>query len=104
MPPYQWISIEPERPDKGIKEGATRPTRDTRDTSLHLGNEGAHNLIDPPSKILRQEGHVSNVDKWATSPETAQGGRNRRKSILSTTMTTSRLTSQPPPCCEIMWP
>src|SRR5713226_2548600 len=97
MPPYQWTLIEPERRDKGIEEGATKPTKDTRDVLLHLGNEEVHNLINPPTKTLRQEGHVSNVGRWATSPETAQGRRNRRESTLSTTMTASQLTSQPPP-------
>src|SRR5258707_7851455 len=103
MPPYQWISIEPERHDKGTEEGATKPTKDTRDASLHLGNEEAHNSIGPPTKTLHHEGHVSNVDKWAISPETAQGGRNRRKSTLSTTMIMSRLTSHLLPYHETMW-
>src|SRR5258708_37023778 len=104
MHPYRWTSIELEWRDKGTEEGATRPTKDTRDALLHSGNEEAHNPSDPPTETLQQEGHVSNVGRWATSPETAQGGRNRKKSTSSTTMTASRSISRLPPCHETTWP
>src|SRR5258707_11573921 len=102
MPLYQWILIGPGRRDKGTKEEAIRPTKDTRDTSLHLGSEEAHNPIDPRTETSHHEGRVSNVDRWATSPETAQEGTSRRRSTLSTMMTVSRSTSHLLPYHETM--
>src|SRR5258708_24947644 len=104
MLPYRWTSIEPERHDKDTEGGAIRDTKDTRGASLHLEKEGAHKPIDPPTGTLHQEGHVSNADKWATSPETAQGGRSRRTSTSSTTMTTSQSAFRLFPCHETAWP
>src|SRR5713226_9281444 len=103
MPPYQWTSTEPERHDKDTKEGATRPIKATKDASPHLEKEEAHNPTDPPTETLHPEGHVSNVDRWAISPETAQGGRSRKRSTSSTTTTMNRSTSHLLPCHETMW-
>src|SRR5258707_1277283 len=103
MPPSQWTLIEPGRHDRDTEEGATRPTKDTRDVSLHLENEEVHKPIDPPTETLHREGHASNVDKWATSLETARGGRNRKESTLSTTMTKSRSISRLLLYHETMW-
>src|SRR5258707_14884159 len=104
MHPYQWILIEPERQDKDIEEGVIKPIKGTKDASLHSENEEVRNHIVLLTGALRQEEHASNADKWVTSPETAQGGRSRKKSTLSTMTTTSRSTSQPPPYHETMWP
>src|SRR5258708_5884694 len=104
MPPSQWTSIGPEQHNKDTGEGAIKPTKDTRDASLHLENEEAHNPIDPPTKTLHQEERASNVDKWVTSPGTAHGGRNRRRSTSSTTTIASQSTFRLLPYREIMWP
>src|SRR5216684_3070738 len=104
MPLYQWTLIGPEQRGKDTEEGATKAIKGTRDASLHLENEEAHNPTDPPTETLHHEGHASNVDRWATSQETALGRRNRRESTLSTTTTTSQSTSRPPPYPETMWP
>src|SRR5258708_37422972 len=103
MPPSQWTLIEPGRHDRDTEEGATRPTKDTRAGLPHLENEEAHNPIDPPTETLHQEGHASNVDKWATSLETARGGRNRKESPLSPTLMKSRQISNPLLYHEPMW-
>src|SRR5260370_22019563 len=104
MPPYQWTLIEPERHEKGNKEGATRPIKDTKDVSLHSGNKEVHNYINLPIGTLRQEGHASNADKWVTLPETAQGRKSRRRLTLSTTIMASQSTSHLPPYRETVWP
>src|SRR5258707_8261615 len=94
MPPYQWISIETECRDKGIEGEAIKPTRDTKDVSPHLGNQEAHNLIDPPIETLHQEAHASNVDRWATTQETARGRRSKKGLTSSTTTMKNRLASR----------
>src|SRR5216684_2821098 len=104
MPPYQWTSIETGCHDKGIKGGAIKPTKDTRDVSPHLENQEARNPIDLLTEISHQEGHASNVDKWATTPETAQERRSKKRSTSSTTMITSRFKSNPLLCHETVWP
>src|SRR5713226_5018233 len=104
MPWYQWILIETGCRDRGIEGEAIKPTKDTRDASPHLGNQEVHNPIDLPTEIPHQEEHASNVDKWATTPEIAQGRRSKKGSTLSTTMITSRFRSSPLLCHEIMWP
>src|SRR5258708_26232441 len=104
MAPYQWTSIETGCRDKGIEEEAIKPTKDNRDASLHLENQEVHNPIDLPTEIPHQEGHASNVDKWATMPEIAQERRSKRGSTSSTTMITSRFQSSLLLCHEILWP
>src|SRR5258708_24897818 len=104
MPPYRWISIRIECRDRGIEGEATKPTRDTKDASPHLGNQEAHNPINPPIEIPHQGGHASNVGKWVTTRETARGGRNKKELTLSTTTMESRLTSQLLLCHETTWP
>src|SRR5258708_35785081 len=104
MPLCQWTSTGPEQRDKDTKEGATKVIKDTRDASLHSENEEARNPTDPPTETRHHEGCALNVDRWATSPETALGRRSKKESILLTTMTTSRSTFQPPPHPETMWP
>src|SRR5229473_4833956 len=104
MPLCQWTSTGPEQHGKGTKEGATKAIKGTRDASLCSETEEARNPIDPPTETLHHEERASNVDRWATSPETAPGRRSKRESTLSTMMTTSRSTSRPPPYPKTMWP
>src|SRR5258707_11195012 len=104
MPLCQWTSTGPEQHDKDTEEGATKVIKDTRDVSLPSENKEARNPTDPLTGTWHHEGRASNVDRWATSLETALGRRSRKESILSTMMTTSRSTSRPPPHPEIMWP
>src|SRR5258708_10320935 len=104
MPPYQWTSIETGCHDKGIEEGAIKPTKDTRDASPHLENQEVHNPIDLPTEIPHQEGHASNVDKWATTPEIAQETRSKRGSNSSTMTMTRQFKSRLLLCHEITWP
>src|SRR5260370_34577991 len=103
MPQYPWISIEIGCRDKGTEEEATRPTKNTKDTSLHSENQEVHNPIGP-TEIPHQEGHASNVDKWVTTPEIAQRRRSRKGSTSLTTMMTNRSPSSLLPYHETMWP
>src|SRR5258708_37890089 len=104
MPLCQWTSIGPEQHSKDTEEGATKAIKDTRDALLRSENEEARNPIDPLTETLHHEGHASNVDRWATSPETALGRRSKRESTLSTMTTMSRSISRLPPYPETMWP
>src|SRR5258708_38353676 len=104
MPQHQWTSIETGRRDKEIEEGAIKPTKDTKDTPPHLGNQEVHNPINPPTEIPHHEGHASNVDKWATTPEIAQERRSKRGLTSLTTTMTSKFKSRLLLCHEIMWP
>src|SRR5258708_38106251 len=104
MPPYQWTLIKPERHDKDTKEESTKDTKGTKDASLHSENEGAHKTIDLLTRTPHQEGHVSNVDRWATLPETAQGRKGRRASTSLTIMTRNRSISHLSPCHGTAWP
>src|SRR5258707_9010478 len=105
MPPYPWTLTEPGRHDQDTEEEAIKPTRGIRDVSPHLEKEEGHSPTDPPIEVLHQEGHASSVDKWATLPETVQGRRRRKASILSIiTTTTSRSIFHPPLYQETTWP
>src|SRR5260370_18464317 len=104
MPPYRWISIRIECRDRGIEGEVIRPTRDTKDVSLHLGNQEAHNLIDPPIETPHQEGHASNVDRWATTRETARGERNKKELPSLTPPTQNQLASHLLLYHETTWP
>src|SRR5258708_8608359 len=104
MPPYQWISTELERHDKGIEEEVIKPTKGIKDAWPHLEKEEDRSRIDLPTETMHQEEHVLNVDKWDTSPEIVQGRRRRRVSISSiTTITTSRSIFHQPLYRETMW-
>src|SRR5229473_1017054 len=104
MPPYPWILTEPGRHDPDTEEEAIKPIRGIRDVSPRLEKEEGHSPTDPPIELPHQEGHASNVDKWATSPETVQGRRRRKASTLLIIMTTtSRSIFHPPPYQEITW-
>src|SRR5216684_5741122 len=103
MPLCQWTWIEPEQHNKGTEEEATRGAKGIKDVSLHLENEEARNLIVLPTRTSHQEEHVLNVAKWATLLGTVQGGRSKKVSTSSTTMTTSQSTFRLLPSHETMW-
>ena|SRR5216684_930960 len=81
--PYPWISIEPEQHAKDIEEGDIKGIESTEGALLCWKNQVAHETTDLLTKPPRQEEHASNVDKWATSPETAQGKRSQQILISS---------------------
>src|SRR5260221_13935645 len=103
MPPCQWTSIETECRDKGIEEGAIKPTKDTKDALPHLESQEVHNPIDLPTETPHQEEHASNADKWATTPEIVQERRSKKGSTSSTMTMKSQFKSCPLLCHEIMW-
>ena|SRR5258708_38051344 len=81
MPLYLWILIEPGQHARDTEEGGTKDIRDIEDVLLHWKKEGAHRITNPLTNPPHQEEHASNVAKWATLLETAQGRGNRRISI-----------------------
>src|SRR5258708_37898107 len=101
MPPYQWTSTEPGPNNRDTRE---EDTKGIKGASWRLENgEGCKFtslLIDAP----HQEEHASNVDRWATLPETAQGRKSKRTSISSTTMTRNQSAFHLPLYQGIMWP
>src|SRR5258708_125436 len=93
MPPYLWTSIEPEQHDRDTAEGDTRDTKGIKDASLRSENEEAHKTTNLLTETPRQEGHVLNVDRWATLQETAKEEGSRRALTSSTTATRTQSTS-----------
>src|SRR5258708_18476320 len=98
---YQWISTEPERHNEDIEVEAIKPTRGIKDAWPPSEREEDRRYTDLLIETARQEEHALNVDKWDTSPETAQGRRRKASISSTTTTTTNRVTSHRPLFREI---